>query len=68
MIIFGILIALSMVLSLIVGLGSGASLSNAPVPQEQQLEELYFEPVGMIDGGQPSVGLVLAAPAPAFIS
>jgi hypothetical protein len=53
MIVLGILIALSMLASLIVGLGSGGA--NAPLPESERMEEIYIEPVSAIDGGQPAM-------------
>ncbi len=50
MIILGLVIAFSMMLSLIVGLGSSGRRRNAPLPDGGQIEEIYAEPVGVIDG------------------
>ncbi len=50
MIILGLIIAFSMMLSLIVGLGSSGRSRNAPLPDGGQIEEIYTEPVGAIDG------------------
>ena len=55
MIILGILIALSMLVSLIAGLSSGGSHTNAPLPESERIEEIYIEPVSAIDSGQPAM-------------
>jgi hypothetical protein len=52
MIVLGIIIALSMLASLIVGLGSGGA--NSPLPESEQMEEIYIEPVSAIDGDHPA--------------
>ena len=64
MLILGIIIALSMLVSLIAGLGSGGSRSNAPLPEG--IEEIYIEPVSAIDGDQPALAYSPAALAPPF--
>jgi hypothetical protein len=58
LIVLGILIALSMVLSLIVGLGAGGRSSNAPAPSD-----------GLLPAGEPeSIGaLILDAAALAVV-
>lgn len=66
-IIFGLIIALSMILSLVVGLGSRGRSSNAPLPPDFPAEELG-EPIGSVDGGSPAaIAAVLpGAAAPPF--
>ena len=63
MIILGILIALSMLVSLIAGLSSGGIRSNAPLPESERIEEIYIEPVSAIDSGQPAMAYSPAAMA-----
>ena len=67
MIVLGILIALSMLLSLIVGLGSGGS--QAPLPENERFEpaiEEVNEPIGINDAGSalPVAGIPVGALAP----
>jgi hypothetical protein len=64
MLVLGIIIALSMLASLIVGLGSGGSQGNAPLPESERIEEIYIEPVSAIDGGQPGLTWFAAGMAP----
>ncbi len=61
MIVLGILIALSMLASLIVGLGSGGG-TNAPLPESERFEA-PAEPVGAMDGEV--VPLALVSPSTA---
>ena len=49
MIVLGILIALSMLFSLFVGLGSGGGSSNAPLPESERFEA-PAEPLGAVEG------------------
>ena len=67
MIVLGIIIALSMLASLIVGLGSGGANSNAPLPEDERMEEIYVEPVSAIDGNQPALVWLSSATAPPFM-
>ncbi len=60
MIVFGIIIALSMIFSLFVGLGGGGAPSNAPLPESERFEA-PAEPLGALDG--PLAPLALASPA-----
>jgi hypothetical protein len=61
MIVLGILIALSMLASLIVGLGSGGGQSsNAPLPESERFEA-PAEPLGADDGEV--APLALASPS-----
>lgn len=64
MIVLGIVIALSMLFSLFVGLGSSGSSSsgNAPLPESERFEA-PAEPLGALDG-QP-VPLALVSPSTA---
>ena len=63
MIVLGILIALSMLFSLFVGLGSsGDNSGNSPLPESERFEE-PVEPVGALDGE--AVPLALASPSTA---
>ena len=64
MIVLGILIAMSMLASLIVGLGSGggSQSGNSPLPESERFEA-PAEPVGALDGE--GVPLVLASPSTA---
>lgn len=54
MIVLGILIALSMILSLFVGLGASGDAGNAPLPESERFD-LEFEgsgdPIGALDPG-----------------
>jgi hypothetical protein len=50
MIVFGIIIALSMIFSLFVGLGGGGTTGgNAPLPESERFEA-PAEPLGALDG------------------
>ena len=62
MIVLGILIALSMLFSLFVGLGSSGDPTNAPLPESERFEA-PVEPVGALDGE--AVPLALASPSTA---
>lgn len=64
MIVLGILIALSMLASLIVGLGSGGQdiSGNAPLPESERFEA-PAEPLGAVDGEV--APLALASPSTA---
>lgn len=70
MIILGILIAISMMLSLFVGLGSSRSRrGNAPLPESVRFDlenEGLGEPIGALDPGtvQPATSLPVGATAP----
>ena len=67
MIVLGILIALSMLVSLIAGLGSGSSTGNAPLPENERIEEIYVEPLSAIDIDQPAFATSPAVMAAHFI-
>lgn len=68
MIVLGILIALSMMLSLFIGLGtSGRSQGNAPLPESERFDLEYEgagEPLGALDPG--TVGPVALIPVGAI--
>lgn len=66
MIVLGIIIALSMLFSLFVGLGSSgsSSSSNAPLPESERFEA-PDAPLGAVDGQPMSLALVsLSATGP----
>ena len=67
MIVLGIIIALSMLASLIVGLGSGGS--NAPLPENERFNETLVDPadsIGALDvgSGAPVAMIPVGATAP----
>ncbi len=69
MIVLGVIIAFSMLLSLFVGLGSSRRGSNAPLPESERFEpalEGASEPIGANDAGiaQPVAGIPVGALAP----
>ena len=54
MIVLGIIIALSMLFSLFVGLGSSGDPSNAPLPESERFNETLVDPaetIGALDAG-----------------
>jgi hypothetical protein len=68
MVVLGILIALSMLVSLIAGLGSSGNNTNAPLFEDERVEEIYIEPsyrepLSAIDGGLPAMAYLPAAQA-----
>ena len=67
MVVLGIIIALSMLVSLIAGLGSSGRNSNAPLPEGALLEEIQTEPVSAIDRDLPGLAYALATLSPTFI-
>ena len=69
MLVFGIIIALSMILSLIVGLGPSSSGTNAPLPIETIPDEQPGEqvvPVGAIEMDEATVATLGATGPPTF--
>jgi hypothetical protein len=67
MLVLGIIIALSMLVSLIAGLGTSGRDNNAPLPEGELFEQIHIEPVSAIDGDLPGLVYALAALSPPFI-